>query len=85
MNNNNHSLPKNIRFNFTLIEVEQTVTQLPHSQIPACGITEQGSSKLFTLHTVLVTFSESMTDSWFRYSKILYQFIKPLPVIASAL
>lgn len=56
------------------------------SRIPACGITAQGSSKLLALHTVLIIlFLEIMTNSWLRYSKVFYQFVKPFPVIAFAL
>ena len=55
------------------------------SQIPACGTTAQGFSKLLTLHAVLIKYLEIMTDSWFSNFKVFYHFIKPFPIVASAL
>jgi len=55
------------------------------SQIPACGITAQGSSKLLTCTRHIFKSSESMTDSRFSDSKVFYQFFKPFPIVAFAL
>ena len=55
------------------------------SQIPACGITAQGSSKLLTCTRHIFKSSESMTDSRFSDSKVFYQFFKPFPLVAFAL
>ena len=56
------------------------------SQIPACGITAPGSSKLLALHPALILrFLESMKYARFDYSKTLYQFHKSFPFVAFAL
>jgi hypothetical protein len=56
------------------------------SQIPACGITAPGSSKLLALHPAFIwRFLESMKYARFDYSKALYQFHKSFPFVAFAL
>jgi hypothetical protein len=56
-------------------------------QIPACGITALGSSELLALHfhNTGFLFLEIMTDSWFSYSKVVYQGFKPFYIVDFAL
>ncbi|SEH04744.1 Uncharacterised protein [Candidatus Venteria ishoeyi] len=55
------------------------------SQIPACGITAQGFSKLLALHAVFCCCLEVMADTGFGYTKVLDHFLKTQPVVAFAL
>ncbi len=58
-------------------------------QIPACGTTARGSSKLLALHNGRTTsfhcYSEAVAYVWSREFENLYQFRKPFPVIAASL